>query len=114
MGYRAVRMEERAHKSGLLKLWREALHDPAIAHVVEARWSWYYDETPSGRPATWVGLTDDDEVVGCGSVYPRITYVRGKPVRAGVLSDFAVAKAHRIAGCAIAVQRAVVTQSREA
>src|SRR5215470_4761993 len=113
MAYAAVRMREPEHKEGLLRLWREALHDPAIARVADARWPWYYDENPAGRPATWLGVVDGGEIVGCGSIYPRVVYVGGEPVTAGVLSDFAVAKAHRIAGCAIAVQRAVVTQGPE-
>jgi Acetyltransferase (GNAT) domain len=108
MAYHAVRMREAEHKDGLLRLWREALHDPAIARVAEQRWPWYYDENPAGRPATWLGVIDDGQIVGCGSIYPRVVYVGGERVVAGVLSDFAVAKAHRIAGCAIAVQRAIV------
>jgi len=108
MAYQAVRMREGDHKAALLRLWREALHDPAIAAVAEARWPWYYDENPAGRPATWLGVTDDGEVVGCGSIYPRVVHVGDRRMVAGVLSDFAVSKAHRTAGCAIAVQRAIV------
>jgi hypothetical protein len=108
MAYHAVRMREEEHKSGLLRLWREALHDRAIAAVAEARWPWYYDENPAGRPATWLGMVDGGEIVGCGSIYPRVIDLGGERVVAGVLSDFAVAKEHRTAGCAIAVQRAIV------
>jgi RimJ/RimL family protein N-acetyltransferase len=108
MGYHAERMREDVHRAGLLKLWREALHDPTIAAVAETRWPWYYDENPAGRPATWLGVTDEGEVIGTGSIYPRVVFVGEKRIMAGVLSDFAVAKAHRTAGCAIAVQRAIV------
>ncbi len=114
MAYHGIRMREAEHKQGLLRLWREALYDPAIAAIAEARWPWYYDENPAGRPATWLGTTDEGEIVGCGSIYPRVVHLGDRRIVAGVLSDFAVSKAHRIAGCAIAVQRAIVAGGHDA
>jgi hypothetical protein len=112
MAYGTLRMREE-HRDAVIKLWCEALHDPNVARVAAERFAWFYEENPRGRPVTWLGVASGtDEIIGCGSIYRRTTVVRGQPVSSGVMSDFAVAKAHRIAGCAIAIQRAIVNHSR--
>jgi len=55
---------------------------------------------------------ESGEVVGCGSFLHRPTWVDGRRLRAGVLCDFAVTRAHRVAGAALAIQRALVEASR--
>ena len=117
VAYTAIAMGTE-HKDALLELWREALFSGgrrarAAGHGGE-RYPWFYEQNPSGRAATWLGLREPGrEIIGCGSVCPRVVHVAGKPLRGGVLSDFAVAKAHRIAGCAVAIQRAIVDHCRE-
>jgi GNAT superfamily N-acetyltransferase len=110
------------HKDAVLKLWRETLFDaqphphprPRGAADAGDRYPWFYEQNPSGRAATWLGVVEPGrQIIGCGSTYPRTTLVAGEPLRGGVLSDFAVDKAHRIAGCAVAIQRAIVDHSRE-
>ena len=113
MAYSTVPMGPE-HREAVLKLWRESVYDPRIAAVAEQRFPWFYEDNPSGPASTWLGLVEPaHEVIGCGSLYPRTTLVEGRPLRCGVVCDFAVDKAHRIGGCAVAIQRAIVNQSAE-
>jgi hypothetical protein len=118
MAYRTVRMGPE-HKEAVLRLWRESVYDPRIAAIAEQRFPWFYEQNPAGPPVTWLGLLEQGaeprhEVIGCGSLYPRTTLIGGHPVRCGVVCDFAVDKAHRIGGCAVAIQRAILQQGCEA
>jgi hypothetical protein len=82
--------------------------DPAIAAVTGTRFRWMYEQNPAGPASTWIGVYGpDQEVIGCGSFAPRRMSVGGETLEAGILADFAVAKSHRTAGAAIAIQRAV-------
>jgi len=106
--YRAEPMQREEHRDALLRLWGENMPDPAIAAVTPARFRWLYDQNPAGAASTWLGVHGPtDEVIGCGSFAPRRMWVDGQLLDAGILADFAVAKNHRTAGAAIAIQRAV-------
>jgi hypothetical protein len=101
-------MQPEEHREALLKLWRENMPDEEIARVAPERFRWLYDQNPAGPAQTWVGvLAPGDEVIGCGSLVPRRMLVEGVEINAGILADFTVAKKHRTAGAAIAIQRAV-------
>src|SRR5271170_6419892 len=114
MAYSTVPMGPE-HKEAVLRLWRESVYDPGIAAVAEQRYPWFYEQNPAGAPSTWLGLLEPaHEVIGCGALYPRTPLVEGRPLPCGVVGDFAVDKAHRIGGCAVAIQRAVLQHGREA
>jgi predicted N-acetyltransferase YhbS len=113
MPYVSLPMRLDEHRDTLLALWTENMSDPQVASVAPERLRWYYEENPAGAPAT--NLIADDpsrDIIGCGSFFPRLFVIDGKPYRAGILSDFAVKAAHRSAGPAVTLQRALVERSR--
>jgi hypothetical protein len=112
MSYAAVPLRLEEHRRDLVRLWTESMEDPRIARVVDDRMRWFYDENPYGAAKTFLTVqSPGDGVVGCGSFYPRDTFVQGRRVKAAILAEFAVHKDHRVAGAAVTVQRAVASES---
>ncbi len=106
-----LRLDE--HREALARLWAENMSDVRIASVISDRMRWLYEESPEGRATTMLCLdSGSGEVVGSGSFFQRPTWVGGRRLRAGVLCDFAVTRAHRVAGAALAIQRALVEAAR--
>ncbi len=115
MGFSAFVAETEEHRQALVKLWRESLPSEHIAKVIDQRLDWLYQLNPAGKPQTWLVAPGQGEaIIGCGTMYPRELWVNGRMVRAGVLCDFAVAQEHRIAGPAVALQRAMARASLDA
>jgi hypothetical protein len=115
MAYKALSIDLEIHRDQLLNLWKENMSDQRISEVAERRFPWYYTENPAGCPTTSVLLDDAaNQLVGSGSFYPRRIVIQGKPLWMGVLADFVVDNAHRAAGAAITIQRALVESSRAA
>jgi len=114
--YSAERIQPEDHQPTLARLWRDNLADGQASDELAARrMRWFLEENPAGPPRTWLGMHGPErEVIGCASFYPRITCVSGQKLQAGILGDFAVDKAHRIAGAAMAIQRALAQGAREA
>lgn len=112
MAYGTLPFRLEAHREALSALWRENMSDPRIGDVVPERIRWLYERNPAGAALTWLGVVaGDGSIVGCASIFPRHMYVNGERVSGGVLADFAVTKNHRVAGAAIAIQRAVAKGS---
>lgn len=115
MTYAAKTFDPKLHRESLLSLWSENMSDRSIAEVTEKRFAWMYEEPPQGPSLTWLGMqVEEDAVIGCGSLVPREMWVNGERIPSGILCDFAVTKAHRIAGAAIAIQRAISSGSQAA
>lgn len=114
--YTAARIAPEEHRATLARLWRENLAEPGLDDdLVERRMRWFHEENPAGPARTWMGYHGPErEVIGSGSFYPRDTVVAGHKLKAGILGDFAVDKAHRIAGAAMSVQREIARAAREA
>jgi N-acetylglutamate synthase-like GNAT family acetyltransferase len=114
--YTAERIRPEEHVTTLGRLWRDNLAGGEVPDdLVARRMRWFLEENPAGPPRTWLGLHGPArEVIGCASIYARATYVAGRRLMTGILSDFAVDKAHRIAGAAMAIQRALAQGAREA
>ncbi len=110
MAYSATPMELGAHKDALIRLWSENLGDPLIRERAAQRVTWLYERAPAGPAHTWLGVDDSggaEAIIGCGSCYPRDTWVDGVKRRGAILADFAVDRLHRTAGPAVVVQRAI-------
>lgn len=102
------------HREALERLWAESMSDRRIAAVRARRWTWLYEGNPAGRTLTYVvEHVESNEIVGSASVYPRDVLVDGRVCKAGVLADFVTSKAHRVAGPAVMVQRAIANGHRE-
>lgn len=114
MAYGTVLLQLDAHREALAALWRENMSDARIADVVPQRIRWLYEQNPAGSALTWLGVADMGSIIGCGSIFPRRMVVYGNVVPCGVLADFAVTKSHRLAGAALAIQRAIAKESAPA
>jgi len=103
------------HRDEVIRFWGEHVAPAAASDSVAARYCWTHTLNPAGPPATVLALAQEGaEVVGCGSAYPRTVHVAGEDLRAGMLADLAVARAHRTAGAALGIQRALVTDRESA
>lgn len=92
------------YKNVILALWRENL--PGLP---DDRFKWIYKDNPYGPAKTILAQkVDTQEYVGCATVYPRLLYVDGKELRAGIVVDFAVNKEHRVFGPAVIMQRKII------
>lgn len=108
-----MQMSLERHREIVLRLWTENMSDPVIASVARRRLRWFYEENPEGAPETSLVLENGtQEIVGCGSFYPRAMVVDEKMWRVGILSDFAVTPAHRLAGPAVILQRSLINSHR--
>jgi hypothetical protein len=112
--YTARRFQPQDDTSALLRLWADNMTDPQVRDATHTRMRWLYETNPIGRPSTWVGLAADGSVIGCGSLCPRRVSVGGRLMNAGILTDFAVDRHHRLAGPAIILQRTIMAACREA
>lgn len=103
-------------RATLVRLWRENLAPPALEDdLVERRMRWFHEENPAGPARTWLGYHGPQrEVIGSGSFYPRDVVFAGQRLKAGILGDFAVDKAHRIAGAAMSIQREIARSAHDA
>ncbi|WP_437676034.1 GNAT family N-acetyltransferase [Sorangium sp. So ce131] len=114
--YSAARIQPEEHRDALARLWNENLaHGEVSSEVLERRMRWFQEQNPAGPARTWMGFYGPGrEVIGSGSFFPRDIYVGGRKLKAGVLGDFGVTKAHRIAGAAMSIQRELAKGCREA
>lgn len=112
MGYTIAELDDERHRSDIISLLLDNL-PVGTREAMEKRYDWFYGDNPAGPPTTTL-VTADGEVVGCGSSCPRVVRVPGVApprMRAGMLCDFAVNKAHRAAQAALMIQRAVSRES---
>ncbi|WP_437577274.1 GNAT family N-acetyltransferase [Sorangium sp. So ce887] len=114
--YSAARIQPEEHRDVLAQLWKENLaHGEVSQELVERRMRWFQEQNPAGPPRTWMGFHGPErEIIGSGSFYPRDVYVSGRKLKAGVLGDFGVTRAHRIAGAAMSIQRELAKGCRDA
>ena len=79
----------------------------------EGRFDWLSSGNPAG-PAAWLFACDKRTGVLAGviSLVPRQMYLRGRPIRAGILGDFMVARAYRAFGPGLAMPKQVVAKHR--
>jgi hypothetical protein len=101
--YRAQLTDATSDREALLRLWADNL---PVRGGVEAKRRWLYLEHPCG-PAQAFVLRDGETAIGCAGITTRELWYAGQPVRAALLADFAVDKAHRTGLPALVLQRAV-------
>ncbi len=94
------------------RLWSTGgMSDASIPAVAKRRSAWLYHDNPMAPASTWV-VRHGDQIVGCASLTPRIAYVAGRRVRAGMLIDFVLVPKHRFAGPAVTLQRRLLEDTR--
>lgn len=95
----------------LVDIWQQGL---AGNQRMEAKFEWFYRNSPAGMPLVCVlRVLPGDTAVGTASAGPRRMLWRGREIRAGLLVDFAVLPAHRSAGPALMLSRAMVEHGRQ-
>lgn len=104
VAYRTVQSDAAAARDALLRLWSENL---TVEGDLEAKLRWFYLEAPAGRGEAFLLQSPEDAVVGCAGLSGREMALRGERVRAALLADFAIDKAHRSALPALTLQRAI-------
>ena len=113
MSYQALAVQD-CHRDSLERLWAESMSDRRISAVRDKRWKWLYERNPAGATVTYVVRhVESGEIIGAASVFPRDVLVNGVLRKAGVLADFVTHKAHRVAGPAVMVQRAIADAHRQ-
>ncbi len=104
----AVRRGSGEDGDAVRRLWKENLSN-LHGEVVDRRYRWSSLQNPAGASETVLAIDQDrGEVIGCGSTYPRTIHVAGATLSAGMPADFVVARAHRLAGVALAIQRRLI------
>jgi hypothetical protein len=73
----------------------------------EGKLRWAYLDSPSGPGEVLLLRDGDAREIGCAGVSTRELCIAGTPLRAALLADFAVDKAHRVGFPALVLQRAV-------
>jgi hypothetical protein len=98
----------------VLPLWHAGMSDKSIPQHIAQRVRWLYEDNPAGRPKTWV-VRDGASggVLGACTVVPRLMEVSGRVYRAGMMVDFIVDPSARVAGPAMALQRAIATEATQ-
>lgn len=103
MGYQAVRADAADISESLIRLWNDNLQSHGDAR---AKLRWLYLDGPAARGEAFLLRGPDDVPVGCVGMRQR-DLVRGdQRLRAALLADFVVDKAHRSALPAVTLQRA--------
>ncbi len=110
MTYGTVALRWQDHRESLIRLWNDNLTDRRIAEVAADRIRWLYETNPAGAARTLLCVTAVGEPVGCASFIPRPTLAGGEVLSAAILNDFAMDRAHRAAGPAVALQRALARE----
>jgi hypothetical protein len=103
VAYRAVLTDPGEGRAALIRLWTSNLH---VRGDAAAKLDWLYLDGPAGRAQAFV-LQHDDAPVGCAGITVRELWYRDRPLRAALLADFAVDRAHRTGFPALVLQRTV-------
>lgn len=104
-------MNPEKHRDAILALWGENL-----AKSFKERFNWFYEQNPAGPAKTWLTFENNNkqDIIGCGSLYPRLIKINGKDIRIGIAADFAINKNHRVFGPALKIQRVISGSSNTA
>src|SRR6266542_430737 len=109
MAYTVIPLQMDEHRDALRRLWRDNSYDPETNVYAAERFDWLYRDTGASDAQTWLAVERQSQrVIGCGSVFRSNRSFRGQIVSAGVPAVFFVDRDHRLAGAALAIQRAVL------
>ena len=105
--YEILQVDPRRYGREALELGSRNLQVPR--DVTLARYPKYYERNPLGPPLlVFARELATGEFVGMSALFPVTLWVQGEAVLGGVAGDFAVDRAHRGLGPALALQRALI------
>jgi hypothetical protein len=103
MPYTVHRVDVKADRERILAVW-ERIH----GETLEPKFDWIYRDNPAGSASVWLLHEEaSHQDVGTAAIFPRTFHMQGRNVRAGIAGDLAVHEAHRHAGPAVLLKRAV-------
>jgi hypothetical protein len=103
VAYQADLIDPGEGRASLTRLWRDNL---SVRGDATATLEWKYVAAPGGRGEAFVLHDGAGTAVGCTGIAVRTLEHRGVAVRAALLADFAVDRAHRTGMPALVLQRA--------
>lgn len=93
MPYRVRRTDVKEARELLLDVWASSL--PARGDL-DAKFRWFYCDGPHGRGHAFVLSTDEHaKAIGCAGLGVRAIVHHGRPLRAALFADLAIAAGHR-------------------
>jgi hypothetical protein len=105
MTYLLTRADLEIDKSEILALWKRNFPD-----IPEAKFAWIYENNPAGPAICWTAKNaDSDSISGSIALFPRRTFVNGKPIIAAISGDYSVDREHRVFGPALELQKRAVS-----
>lgn len=101
--YRAARVDPDEHRDELVRLWGDNL---PVAGDPHAKLDWLYLRSPVGPGEAFVLRDEGEATVGCAGITTRELWCGDRVLRAGLLGDLAIDRAHRTGMPALVLQRA--------
>ena len=101
--YQAVRVDPHEHRDELVRLWATNLSVQGSPH---AKLDWLYLRSPFGPGEAFLLRDDSGAAVGCAGITTRELWHGDAVVRAALLADLAIDRAHRTGMPALVLQRA--------
>jgi hypothetical protein len=105
--YRAVRVDPGERRDELVRLWGDNLQVRGDPH---AKLDWLYLANPAGPGEAFVLRDEGETAVGCAGITTRELWRGEHALRAALLADFAIDRAHRTGMPALILQRATKHQ----
>jgi len=103
MTFSVIKADLKKDREEILALWERNFQN-----VPEDRYTWIYENNPSGFASCWlVKSLEDNSVVGSSAIFPRRILIKGKYLVAGIAGDFSVNKNFRFLGPALSLQREI-------
>jgi hypothetical protein len=103
VAYRAVLTDPSVGRDELVRVWTDNL---PVRGDVKAKLAWSYLDGPAGKGEAFVLRDDSGAPVGCAGITVRELWYRDRALRAALLADFAIDRAHRTGMPALVLQRA--------
>jgi hypothetical protein len=103
VAYRAVLTDPGDGRDDLVRVWTDNL---PVRGDVRAKLAWSYLDAPAGKGEALLLRDDAGAAVGCAGITVRELWHRDRPLRAALLADFAIDRAHRTGMPALVLQRA--------
>jgi len=101
--YSVCELHLQQNRNDVLNIWKQS-----GLNVLEAKYSWMYENNPYGSATGWLVRDSGGQAVGFVALFPRGIKINGKLHSSALVGDFVIIKEHRTLGPALMLQKAVV------